>query len=115
MDIRPRLAFVIALAMAMARTGAAFALSQGPILSSLEPACTFGACEEADGSPDDVCSVGANSGEWGVVTGFGFNLPPSTTSIDGFLVEAKTMTSNGCAPVLQLHAPALVGATRTLA
>lgn len=115
MDIRPRIALVIALALTLAWNGAAFALSQGATLSSLEPACTLGTCEEADGTPDGVCSIGANSGEWVVVTGFGFNLPPSTTSIDGFLVEAKVMTSNGCAPVLQLHAPALVGTTRSLA
>ncbi len=117
MDIRrPRIALVIALALILARTAAALALSQGATLSSLEPACTFGTtCEEADGQPDDVCSIGANIGEWVAVTGFGFNLPPSTTSIDGFLVESKVMTSNGCAPLLQLHAPALVGETRTLA
>ena len=86
------------------------ALSQGATLSAFEPGCTFStACEEADGVPDDVCSIGTNSGEWVVVTDFGFNLPASTTSIDGYLVEAKVMTSTGCSPLLQLHVPALVG------
>lgn len=119
MNVRSRLALVITfvLALMLARTGVAFALSQGPITPSVEPACTFETCEEADGVPDDVCSIGTTAGgaTWVVVTGFGFSLPSSTTSIDGFLVEAKVMTSTGCAPLLQLHAPALVGSTRALA
>jgi cysteine-rich repeat protein len=114
MDCRFRVALLIAVTLTLAPASAVFALSQGASYSSLEPACTFGICEEADGPPDNGCSLGSNAGEWVVVTGFGFNLPPSTTSIDGYLVEAKVMTSTGCAPLLQLHAPALVGSTRSL-
>lgn len=115
MDCRSRFALLIAVMLTLAQAGAAWALSQGALYSTLEPACTFGVCESADGPPDNACSLGSGSGEWVVVTGFGFNLPASTTSIDGYLVEAKVFTSTGCAPALQLHAPALVGTTRTLA
>jgi cysteine-rich repeat protein len=116
--IRRRIALGVALTLTLVTTGSAFALSQGALLSNLEPACTLNTtCEEADGVPDDVCSVGTNNGvpQFVVVTGFGFNLPSSVTSIDGVLVEAKVMTTTGCAPTLQLQAPALAGMTRALA
>ncbi|HYC00559.1 MAG TPA: hypothetical protein VEC57_15605 [Candidatus Limnocylindrales bacterium] len=63
--------------------------------------CTFGSgCSSAAGNADSACASSTGA-QFVSVAGFGFDLPASATSIDGFAVEPK-IADLGCQGTIQL-------------
>lgn len=99
--------------------GTAHAFTAGPSDATTVGGCSWsglgGDCSPALGSSNSQCAISGGGGQFIELTGFGFNLPDSVTSIDGITVDVDLAQQNGCSStVALLDAGSVVGDSRTV-